>query len=308
MIRYDEMSDSSIKLLGNTPGFIRLLHTMRMVAVTDASVMISGEKGAGKTSLAKEIHACSRRKTRPFKVINCAGMPEDDFSSFFSVGQPEKAGYPDIIRGGTLFLDEVGELSDRSQSILFHFLDTTNSDLDLRVVSSTSRDLMERVAVNRFREDLFYRLYVVPLEIPPLRERADDLILLLKHFSREISAAYKRPAPHYSVSSRNLLRAYSWPGNLRELHNLCERMVILMAGKIVQPESLPLEIRRGKTNKNSEALFALPAGGIDLLAMEGDMIRQALRMTGGNRSKAARLLRLTRDTLLYRIQKHKIEV
>jgi DNA-binding NtrC family response regulator len=167
---------------------------------------------------------------------------------------------------------------------------------------------MELVTKGGFREDLFYRLYVVPLDVPPLRERPDDLVLLLKHFSREISLLYKRPAPRYSVSARNLLKAYDWPGNLRELHNLCERMVILMAGRIVQPENLPLEIRCGKSSRQTGSLFALPAGGVDLLAMEGEMIRQALGMAGGNRSKAARLLRLTRDTLLYRIQKHNIQI
>jgi len=303
------MNESTTNLLGSNPGFLRLLHTMRMVAATDASVMINGEKGVGKTSLAKEIHTCSRRRNLPFLPINCAGMPDADFASIFSGGgQQENAGSSEIPLGGTLLLDEVGELSERSQSILFHFLDSAGSDQDLRVLSSSSRNLMDLVEQNQFREDLFYRLYVVPLDLPPLRERPEDLIVLLKHFSREISAAYKRPAPHYSVSARNLLKAYSWPGNLRELRNLCERMAILMAGKIVQPENLPMEIRRGKTNRKDGSLFALPADGIDLLAVEGDMIRQALGMAGGNRSKAARLLRLTRDTLLYRIQKHNIEV
>jgi len=297
------------KLLGGTPEYLRLLHTMRMVAATDASVMINGESGVGKTSLAKEIHAGSRRQNLPFVPINCAGMPDTEFASIFSaVKQSEESGRPDISSCGTLFLDEVGELSIQSQSVLFHFLDTAGDNLNLRLLSSSSQDLMELVAKGLFREDLFYRLYVVPLMVPPLRERKDDLVILLKHFSREVSVDYKRPIPRYSVGARNLLKAYDWPGNLRELRNLSERMVILMAGKIIQPENLPLEIRRGKTSKQRVSLFALPAEGVDLLAMEGDMIRQALGMAGGNRSKAARLLRLTRDTLLYRIQKHNIEI
>ncbi len=297
------------KLLGGTPEYLRLLHTMRMVAATDASVMISGERGVGKTLLAREIHAGSRRQNLPFVPINCAGMPDTEFASIFSAAkQPEESGRPDIFNCGTLFLDEVGELSVQSQSVLFHFLDTAGGNLNLRLLSSSSQDLMDLVAKGLFREDLFYRLYVVPLMVPPLRERKEDLVILLKHFSREISGDYKRPIPRYSVGARNLLKAYDWPGNLRELRNLSERMVILMAGKIIQPEDLPLEIRRGKTSKHRVSLFALPAEGVDLLAMEGDIIRQALGMAGGNRSKAARLLRLTRDTLLYRIQKHNIEV
>lgn len=303
------MSDSKTKLLGGNPAYLRLLHAMRMVAATDASVMINGERGTGKTSLAREIHACSRRRNLAFFPINCAGISDTAFSSICGgEAGPEKSGSPQISPGTTLFFDDVSELSGQSQSALFHFLDAAGSEPDFRVLSSSSRDLMELVKTNQFREDLFYRLYVVPLDLPPLRERPDDLIILLKHFTREISTAYKRPAPHYSVSARNLLKDYAWPGNLRELHNLCERMVILMAGKIVHPENLPLEIRHGKTSRKKDILFALPAEGVDLLEMEGDMIRQALGMTGGNRSKAARLLRLTRDTLLYRIQKHKIEV
>lgn len=303
------MNESTINLLGSNPEFLRLMHTMKMVAATDASVVISGEKGVGKTALAKEIHASSRRRNLPFVPVNCAGISDSAFASIFSdTGQREKSGSAGISHGGTLFLDEVGELSYRSQSLLLHFLETADGERDLRLLSSSSRDLLELVTDCRFREDLFYRLHVVPLNLPPLRERPEDLIILLKHFSREISLAYKRSAPHFSVTARNLLKAYNWPGNLRELRNLCERMVILMAGKIIQPENLPIEIRRGGTNRKKDALFALPADGLDLLAMEGDMIRQALDMSGGNRSKAARLLRLTRDTLLYRIQKHKIEV
>lgn len=304
-----EMNQVTTNLVGGNPEFLRLLHTMRMVAATDAGVMINGEKGVGKTTLAGEIHACSRRRNQPFVSINCAGMSDTAFAAIFPGGvQQESAGNLEIPLCGTLFLDEVGELSDRSQSMLFHFLDTSGLDRDLRVVSSSSRNLMDMVTKSEFREDLFYRLYVVPLDLPPLRERPEDLVVLLKHFSRGISADYKRPAPQYSVGARNLLKAYSWPGNLRELRNLCERMVILMAGRTVQPENLPLEIRRGNSDRNANPLFALPADGVDLLAVENDMIRQALGMAGGNRSKAARLLHLTRDTLLYRIQKHNIKI
>jgi len=133
-------------------------------------------------------------------------------------------------------------------------------------------------------------------------------MLLIKRFSSDLARQYRRKAPNYSVTARNLLKAYSWPGNVRELRNFCERMVILFAGQTVQPENLPQEIRQGQVQGIEYTNFRLPKEGIDLQALEGDMIRQALTMAGGNRSKAARLLKVSRDTLLYRIQKHAIEV
>ena len=295
------MAEETTKLLGNSPEFLRVLHAARMVAGTDATVLITGQRGVGKELLAREIHAASRRRGEPFSVVNCAGMLEARFA-------------PETIdqKGGTLFLDEVGELSLELQARLLHLLeadDPSSGALEnQRLLVSTSQDLHLLVEKGEFRQDLYYRLYVVPLEMPPLKERTDDLVLLLKHFNQDLARFHKRRAPRYSVTTRNLLKSYSWPGNVRELHNFCERMVILMAGKIIQPENLPLEIRRGAGRKSDAAGLVLPAGGIDLLAMEGDMIRQALGMAGGNRSKAARLLGISRDTLLYRIQKHTIQV
>ena len=148
---------------------------------------------------------------------------------------------------------------------------------------------------------------MVPLEVPPLRERTDDIIPLLKHFGHTMARSHNRRAPRFSVTSRNVLKAYPWPGNVRELKNLCQRMAILMAGQTVQPEDLPAEVRCSGPEDTAQDPFRLPPEGIDLLALEGNMIRQALGMTGGNRSKAARLLGISRDTLLYRIQKHAID-
>jgi len=295
------MAEETTKLLGNSPEFLRVLHAARMVAGTDTTVLISGQRGVGKELLAREIHTTSRRRSQPFRVVNCAGMSEGRFT-------PETGDQ----KGGTLFLDEIGELSQEMQARLLHLLEVDDPSAgaltDQRLLVSTSQDLHLLVEKGQFRQDLYYRLYVVPLEMPSLRERTDDLVLLLKHFNQDLARFHKRRAPRYSVTSRNLLKSYPWPGNVRELHNFCERMVILMAGKIIQPENLPLEIRRGAGQKSETSDFVLPAGGIDLLAMEGDIIRQALRMAGGNRSKAARLLGISRDTLLYRIQKHAIQV
>ncbi len=290
------MSEKQDRLIGSSPAFLRVVHAARMVAATDATVLVIGERGSGKELLAREIHATSRRRNSPFRVVNCAGTSADQFSA-------ELHGLSDA---GTLLLDEVGELSLENQAELIHGLDSLQGNI--RLIASSSSDLHDLMSRGTFREDLYYRLYVVPLEIPSLRERSDDIIPLLKQFSQAMARTHNRRAPRYSVTSRSILKSYPWPGNVRELRNFCQRMVILMAGRIVQPEDLPAEVRCSAAGKGSARVpFMLPPEGIDLLALEGDMIRQALGMTGGNRSKAARLLGISRDTLLYRIQKHAIE-
>jgi DNA-binding NtrC family response regulator len=299
------MNEMSSNLLGNSPEFLRVLHAARMVAGTDATVVLHGEPGTGKERMAREIHTVSRRRERPFVAIGCAGTAVSELEQ---AAQQSAAAVPG--QGGTLFLKEVAELSTEAQTWLLHFLDSRDAGRsgqpDLRVIASSSQDLQARVDAGALREDLFYRLYVVPIELPPLRERQDDVVLLLKQLTVERAAFHGRRAPRYSVTARNLLKSYAWPGNVRELRNFCERMVILMAGNMVQPDNLPLEMRRGSAQQGKQSRFVLPAEGIDLLALEGEMIRQALGMTGGNRSKAARLLGISRDTLLYRIQKHAI--
>ena len=297
---------------GNSPEYLRVIHTARMVATTDATVLLSGERGSGRQSLAREIHAVSERRMAPMMVVNCAGLPESVLDSKLSVcfgsdGEKQPSGQ----QPGTLFLHQVEDLSAASQLRLLHFLlssEEPGRQPAVRLIASSGCDLPARVDQKRFREDLFYRLHVVPLEVPPLRRRVEDIMLLVKRFTSELSRLHGRKPPSYSVTARNLLKTYSWPGNLSELHNLCERMVILMPGKTIQPENLPLELRRGSAPPSEGAGFLLPAGGIDLLALEGELIRQALGMSGGNRSKAARLLRISRDTLLYRMHKHAIEI
>ncbi len=292
------------RVLGSAPEFLRVVHAARMVAPTDAPVLMMGEPGAGKELLAREIHLASRRSGNPFVIVNCAGISDSQLADeLITAASP----------GATLFLDGVGDLSLDAQAKLLHFLESMESGrsgyADLRIIASSSRSLTSLLDTGAFREDLFYRLHVVPIELPPLRERGDDVILMLKQFTADLARHHGRKAPRYSVTVRNLIKQYTWPGNVRELHNFCEQMVILMAGNIVQPENMPLEIRRKSERQvTGVAGFVLPEKGIDLLAMEGDMIRQAIGMVGGNRSKAARLLGLSRDTLLYRIQKHAIEM
>ena len=303
------MNGFSDNLLGNSPAYLRTLHAARMVAVTDAAVLVSGERGTGKSTLAGEIHAASTRRNRTLLRLGCTGIGREDLEAMLTGDRALEGGVTlSAAAGGTLLLDEVGELDGDCQSLLFRFLESGCGGLNLRLLSTSSQYLAALVRQGLFREDLYYRLLVVPLEVPPLRERSEDLMLLLKQFCRELARQHKRPAPRFSVSARNLMKAYDWPGNLRELRNICEQLVILQAGKNVQPDDLPLELRRGATHSAVERLFQLPVGGLNLAAVEGDMIRQALEMSGGNRSRAARLLGLTRDTLLYRIQKHAIDL
>lgn len=303
MSRDRKMNNTQERVLGSAPEFLRVVHAARMVAPTDAPVLVAGEPGAGKELLAREIHLASRRSENPFIIVNCAGISDSQLADELTVASP----------GATLFLDGVGDLSLDAQAKLLHFLESMESGRsgypDLRIIASSARNLTPLLDTGEFREDLFYRLHVVPIELPPLRERGDDVILMLKQFTADLARYHGRKAPRYSITVRNLIKQYTWPGNVRELHNFCEQMVILMAGNIVQPENMPLEMRRKPERQvTGEARFILPEKGIDILAMEGDMIRQAIGMAGGNRSKAARLLGLSRDTLLYRIQKHAIEM
>ncbi|HEB95718.1 MAG TPA: sigma-54-dependent Fis family transcriptional regulator [Sedimenticola thiotaurini] len=288
------MDDRQHRLLGSSPLFLQVVHAARMVAPTDATVLVTGERGVGKELLAREIHLHSRRRNRPFRVVGCAGVSPEQFARELDEADAT----------GTLFLDEVGELAPVHQAGLMHLLDAL--DGKARLIASSSLDLYRMMQEGGFREDLYFRLNVVPLELPPLRQRSDDIVNLLKQFSQQLARSYGRRPPRYSVTSRNILKAYPWPGNVRELKNFCQRMAILMTGRMVQPEDLPPEIRRAAAPKPEHSPFTLPPEGIDLAVLEGEMIRQALGMTGGNRSKAARLLGISRDTLLYRMQKHAI--
>ncbi len=305
------MTNKATELLGQSAEFMRIRNAARMVASTDTIALITGEVGTGKELLAQEIHGVSRRRAAPFLSLNCAVLSEHELEAELlgrASGVP--AGRIAAAAGGTLFLDEVSELSLAAQARLLRFLELhegAGQCLDVRIIASTHRDLRTLVEEGQFREDLYYRLYVVPLEVPPLRQRADDIVLFLKHYTAEFARLHCRRAPSFSMSARRVLKAYSWPGNVRELRNLCERMVILLPGVTIEPDNLPAEIRRGHSGEQRGSDFILPQEGIDLSALEVDMIRQALGMSGGNRSKAARLLGLSRDTLLYRMQKYAIQ-
>ncbi len=230
----------------------------------------------------------------------------------FTGATHDQAGRVQAANGGTLFLDEVGELPLSIQAKLLRFLESgecqpigqaRTETIDTRVIAATNCDLLAAVQAGAFREDLYYRLNVVPLHLPPLRERGKDIELLVSRLTSLLAIQHRLDAPRYNMAALELMQAYSWPGNVRELRNVCERMLILFSGKSINPENLPEEIRNHKCRAESSD-FALPESGIELEQLEVSMIQQALDKTRGNQSKAARLLGLTRGTLIYRMKKH----
>lgn len=292
-------SPSGQTLIGESPVLLRLLKAAKLVAATDVNVLLLGESGTGKEVMARSLHRWSPRATNGFVSVHCRGLDE----------APE---LPEICeRGpghGTLFLDEVADLTPRGQSNLLGCLDALeqpHSDRQaFRVIAATAENLCERVDQGRFRRDLYHRLCVVPLDLPPLRERLSDIPLLMDYFLSKAAAEHGLEVPSVRASALRLLKRYDWPGNLRELRNLCERLVILLPGAVVTPDNLPAEMRAAEAPQDYGHGFRLPPTGIDLRELESEAIRQALDLAAGNKSRAARLLGLSRDTFLYRLRKH----
>ena len=309
------------RLIGQSPNFEALLRSAKMVAATDVTVLIVGETGTGKEVIAHALKNNSPRAEKPFVTLNCAALPESLAESelfghkkgAFTGAVGNQTGRLQAADGGTVFLDEVDSLPVPLQAKLLRFLETGEiqpvgenftSRVDVRVIAATNTSLQDRIAKGEFRKDLYYRLNVVPLEIPPLRERMGDIQVLLQHFQSQFARDHNLPAPVYSKNALNRLLSYHWPGNVRELRNVCERLSILLAGRTIEENNLPAEIvNRTPVQK---PLFDLPELGIDLEKVEIDLIRQALNRTNGNRSRSARLLGISRDTLLYRMQKYGI--
>lgn len=311
-------------MLGQAPEFQSVQRAMRIVSATDATVLITGESGTGKELLAQALYESSRRRDKPFITVNCAALPVQLAESelfghrrgAFTGASSDSVGKMQAANGGTLFLDEIGELPLAVQAKLLRFLETgecqpvgqpMSQRVDVRVIAATNRDLSLSVKEGGFRSDLYYRLYVVPLELPPLRERPGDVPLLMRGLTEQLSNQYGLLPPRYSKASMKVLNGYSWPGNVRELKNFCERMLILFAGRSIEPSNLPAEFRQQHTPGTPVADgFELPDQGIRMEELEVSLIEQALSKTAGNRSSAARLLGLSRDTLLYRMKKYAI--
>ncbi|MCK4865903.1 MAG: sigma-54-dependent Fis family transcriptional regulator [Gammaproteobacteria bacterium] len=307
-------------MLGQSAEFEGVQRTAKIMAATDVTVLIQGESGTGKELMAKYIHAQSKRNSASLVTINCAALPEalaeselfGHVKGAFTGATCDQHGRIKSAHNGTLFLDEVGELPLSIQAKLLRFLEegecqtigqTKAEKINVRIIAATNRDLFKEVEKGNFREDLFYRLNVVPLELPSLRNRQSDITYLINHLSAQLAAKHCLNVPRYNMQTIEQCQRYTWPGNIRELKNFCERMVILLSGKTITIDNLPLEMKTNQKTKVSDP-YILPEGGVILEKLEAQLIDQAMNKSHGNQSKAARLLGLTRSALLYRIKKH----
>jgi DNA-binding NtrC family response regulator len=293
----------------------------RKVSASGAStVLIQGESGTGKDILAKAVHYESARANEPFMDVTCTAMPETLLESelfghergAFTDAKTQKRGLLELADGGTVFLDEIGDMTHALQAKLLRVLEerrfrrvggTRDISVDIRIVAASNRDLRAAAEQGTFRKDLYYRLQVVTITIPPLRERREDIPLLARHFLRHFSREFRKPVPDIVPDAERLLVEYDWPGNVRELRNVIERAMILIEGAGLGLGDLPPEIGSRAITLSSAPQFALPPGGLVLEAVEREFVRQALAQTHGNQTRAARLLGLTRDEFRYRVKK-----
>jgi len=321
------MKQDISNFIGEDGELATVIRAAEMIALTDATVLILGESGTGKELLAHAIHHKSRRSQNKFVVINCAALPETlaetelfgHHKGAFTGAETHRQGQIQSANDGTLFLDEIGELPLNVQAKFLRFLESgecqplgknTVEKIDTRIIAATNRDLLVEVNAGRFRQDLYYRLNIVPLTLPPLRYRKADIKLLIHHFTQHFSQKYQCKMPIFSREIVKYLETYRWHGNVRELRNVCERLVVLYAGKDIHIDHLPaeLQVSRPIVSLVQTTDFVLPDKGVNLADLEISLIRQALIKTYGNLSQAARLLGLSRDTLLYRVKKYGVIV
>ncbi|MTI96706.1 MAG: sigma-54-dependent Fis family transcriptional regulator [Firmicutes bacterium] len=309
-------------IIGESPQFMAVMELVAKVAPSPATVLIEGESGTGKELVAKAIHRQSPRSEGPFIGVNCGALPENLLESelfghekgAFTGAVNRKPGRFERADGGTLFLDEVGELPPATQVRLLRVLQerelervggTETIPVNVRVVTATNRNLAEMVAAGEFREDLFYRLNVVPIHVPPLRERKADIPLLTEHFIGKYCAELGKPALKVTDEVLAVFSGYRWPGNIRELENVLERAVILAGGSELSTDLLPQELFARKAAVHAD--FELPEQGVNLEELEKSLLVQALQKTDGNKTRAANLLGISRHTLLYRLSKYDLK-
>lgn len=312
-------------IIGQSPQMQQVFETIKKVAASDAStVFISGESGTGKDLVARVIHYESKRAERPFLEINCTAIPETLIESelfgyekgAFTDAKTLKKGLFELADGGSIFLDEIGDMKLHTQAKLLKVLETKSFkriggvkdiNVDVRIIAATNKNLEQEVKKGNFREDLYYRLKVIPIHLPPLRERGEDILILAKYFIDMYNREFKKSVRGLTEETKKLFLSYAWPGNVRELKNVIERVMILENTDYIKPEHLPPEIHSpGEVQKrNISALeFDIPPGGVDIEEVEKKLIERALEITRGNQSKAARLLNLSRDAFRYRMQKY----
>jgi transcriptional regulator with PAS, ATPase and Fis domain len=305
-------------IVAEAPEMRAALRLAGQVAPADATVLILGESGTGKELIARAIHAASARRDGPFVKVDCTALPEGLLESelfghekgAFTDAATEKPGRFELAHGGTIFLDEVAELPPSLQAKLLRVLQerafervggTRTIAVDVRIIAATNRDLGKALKANQFREDLYYRLNVVPVLVPPLRRRPEDILPLTAHFLQRFGARYGKAVPGVSPEAASLLRRYPWPGNVRELEHVVERAVILWERGPLTPEQLALD------------LMAVAGDGVPdhelmtLEELEREYIRRVLRRVRGHKSRAARILGINRKTLLEKRKRYGLE-
>jgi DNA-binding NtrC family response regulator len=315
-------------MVGASPELLEVFRQVREVAKHETStVIVTGESGTGKELVARGIHNLSPRRDRPFIEINCGSLPFNLLESelfghergAFTDAKTRKIGLFEEAGGGTIFLDEIGEMDLGLQVKLLRVLEDRkirrlggirNIDIDVRVIAATNRNLKEAMEEKVFREDLYYRLNVFPIHVPPLRERRPDIPQLLHYFLQRFNREFNKHIREISREALDLLTRYAWPGNVRELRNVVERICIMNQGDVIRPEVLPREIRGEVAPRESAISFEIPPEGILLEAtveqLEKELIAQAARITGGNVAKTARLLNIPRGTLRYKMEKYEL--
>ncbi|HEV8483680.1 MAG TPA: sigma-54 dependent transcriptional regulator [Blastocatellia bacterium] len=319
------------QIIGDSPGMAQMFALARKVAESEVSaVLLQGESGTGKDLVAKAIHYSSRRSEEPFVAINCAAIPatliESELFGYekgaFTDAKARKEGLFEQAQGGTLFLDEIGELELSLQAKLLRVLEEAafrrvgglkDIPLDVRVIAASNRDLKGESALGRFRLDLYYRLSVIQIDIPPLSGRADDVVKLAEHYIAYFNERLRKRVRGLSPEVVEIFRRYSWPGNVRELRNVIERVMILEDGELITSAYLPGDLAKGdgsaaraEGSEQAQSFLSgvvLPPEGIVLDDVEMSLVSQALERSGGNQTHAAQLLGISRDQLRYRLKK-----
>lgn len=314
-------------LIGRSEGIKKVCSLIERVAESDSTILILGESGTGKELVARTIHYNSLRKSMSLIPINCGAIPENLLESelfghekgAFTGASSTRIGRFELADGGTIFLDEIGEMSPTLQVKLLRVLQqrefervggTKTIKVDVRIIAATNIDLEKAVQVGKFREDLYYRLNVIPIGIPPLRERTEDVPILIEHFLNHFNRSKNKRIHGFSPEAMNLLLAYRWPGNIRELENLIERLVILRGEGMITMEDMPDKIM---VSRGGDGLryYALPESGINLRdaveEFENNLIVQALQKAQGVKNRAAQLLSLNRTTLVEKLKKKKLD-
>ncbi|OGL40489.1 MAG: Fis family transcriptional regulator [Candidatus Schekmanbacteria bacterium RIFCSPHIGHO2_02_FULL_38_11] len=306
-------------IIGVSSKMADVLQLIKRVSKTDSTVLLLGESGTGKELIARAVHCNSSRNDKPLVIVNCAAIPEDLMESelfghqkgSFTGALGDKAGKFEHANGGTIFLDEIGDLKLELQAKLLRVLQEKTIDkvggvdpieVDVRVIAATNQNLRRQIEDGAFREDLYYRLSVIPVKIPSLRERRDDIFLLIEHFLKVFKTP---PNVKFSPEAIKVMENCIWKGNVRELGNVIERALLLRKGDVISPDDLPEEIRFSSAITGS-FIRELPEEGISLVDIEKELLIKALEKNNWNQSKTASFLSITRATLIYRMEKYNL--